>query len=400
MSAQIGLYFPYFHFPNDAWVKVAALYWDKMYRIVPHGIATKRDTNVVTQFCKGQAPFIANIQPGEFYEDLNEIKLEFLKLIENHTEELLKYYGIKNRNNWPDNSYTKKYAPNANPKLAYIYSEKIEDELKRLLLKRKLGTLRSDSGPDYQWIGMHPRLANVYMAALAERLAKRTQSNPVTPDNLNYFSVSGFTFERLSQVLLQHAKIAPGKLTEDEIESRLASIAFRAVMPKDIQNVPLEKIQELREKYPHDFGKFQDFIQKVVTEIPNVKEVEVASFVNDHLIAEYKKIVQPKVDELDDAMRSIAIETIPTIINIEAKVPGILTGAGLLASTTIINPILGATAAVAIGLLKIMGDKRKAVQKEIKQSDVAFLWHVRDDLTPAKSLDWLNIQSRKALFGV
>ena len=231
MSAQIGLYFPYFHFPNDAWVKVAALYWDKMYRIVPHGIATKRDTNVVTQFCKGQAPFIANIQPGEFYEDLNEIKLEFLKLIENHTEELLKYYGIKNRNNWPDNSYTKKYAPNANPKLAYIYSEKIEDELKRLLLKRKLGTLRSDSGPDYQWIGMHPRLANVYMAALAERLAKRTQSNPVTPDNLNYFSVSGFTFERLSQVLLQHAKIAPGKLTEDEIESRLASIAFRAVMP-------------------------------------------------------------------------------------------------------------------------------------------------------------------------
>ena len=47
MSAQIGLFFPYFHFPSDEWVKVAALYWDKMYRIVPYGYGTLRDTKVV-----------------------------------------------------------------------------------------------------------------------------------------------------------------------------------------------------------------------------------------------------------------------------------------------------------------------------------------------------------------
>lgn len=397
MSAQIGLYFPYFHFPNDEWVKVAALYWDKMYRIVPYGIATERDTSVVKGFSKGQTPFIANIHPEEFYEDLHEIKLEFMKLINDHTDELLSYYGINKRKDWPDNEYTKKYAPNgANPKLAYIYSEKIEDELKELLLNSGLGTLRSDSGPDYQWIGMHPRLANVYMAALAERLAKRTQTNPVTPDNLNYFSVSGFTFERLSQVLLQHAKFTSNKLCKDEIASRLANIAFRAVMPKDIQNVPLEKIQKLRENYPRDFSEFQNFVQKVVVDIPKVKEIEAEAFVNDYLEAEFRKTIQPRMDELNDALKSLGINTISTVLNIEAKVPRTSPEVEV-TDRTLNNLIFGATATIAIGLLKIFSDERKVVQKDVKKSDVAFLLQVRDDLTPSKSLELSHAQFSKVL---
>jgi len=400
VSAQIGLYFPYFHFPNDEWVKVAALYWDKMYRIVPRRIDTERDTKTVIELSKGETPFIANISPEDFYNDLEEITGEFVKLIENHEDELLRYYGIENRDNWSDDVYTKKYAPDANPKLAYIYGGKLGRQLERYLLKRGFGTTRSDSSPDYDWIGMHPRLANVYMAALAEKIAETTKTNPVTPDNLNYFSVSGFTFERLSQVLLQHAKIAPGKLNEDEIESRLATLAFRAVMPKNIANVPLEKIQKIRESYPREFGKFQSFVQEVVAKIPEVKEVEVESFVKDFLDVEFRKVIQPKLDELDDALNSMGVETIATVLNMEVKVPEILPATGVVGGTALVNPILGATTGIALGLLKIFGDQRKIVSEKIKGSDVAFLLHVRDDLTPAASLDWLNIQARKALFGV
>lgn len=32
---EIGLYHPHIHFRSDSWIKVAALYWTKMARIVP-----------------------------------------------------------------------------------------------------------------------------------------------------------------------------------------------------------------------------------------------------------------------------------------------------------------------------------------------------------------------------
>jgi hypothetical protein len=238
------------------------------------------------------------------------------------------------------------------------------------------------------------------MAALAETVANKTQSSPLTDDAINYFSLSGFTFERLAQVLLEDAEIVTKKLSEDELETELATISIRAVMPKNIKNIPVEKIIKVREKYSGQFGRFQEFAHNVIAELPNLKLIEGQQFVSDHLEAEYKKNVKPKLDELDDLMNSIGIETIPTIINMEVKLPSLLVGSGLVAATIAVNPILGATAAVAMGLSKIIGDKRKAIKDEIKKSDVAYLMNIRDDLTPAGSLDWLNIQSRKLLFGV
>jgi hypothetical protein len=32
---RFGLYYPYINFRSDSWLKVAALYWPKMARIVP-----------------------------------------------------------------------------------------------------------------------------------------------------------------------------------------------------------------------------------------------------------------------------------------------------------------------------------------------------------------------------
>ena len=34
MSSNVALYYPYIHFRNWAWIKVAALYWPRVARIV------------------------------------------------------------------------------------------------------------------------------------------------------------------------------------------------------------------------------------------------------------------------------------------------------------------------------------------------------------------------------
>lgn len=401
MDAHTGLFFPYLHFPNDNWVKLSALYWDKIYRIVPYGYETKRDTDLVKALSQINNAPIAIIHPDGYWDVMQEIKIAFMKLITTDGDKLKVYYGVDNRDQWENDPYTMQYSPEANPKLVYIYDEKIEEELWKFLLESKLATKRSGQGDDTRWIGMHPRMVNVYMAALAEGLASRIQSHPITNDSVNYFAVSGFTFKRLAQVLLDKVKLTtPAPASDDEIEATLATIALRAVMPKDISNTPIDKILLLREKYSGEYGKFQDFIHKIIVEFPNLKNIQGQEFVQDHLDAVYQKEIKPKLDELDDAMNSIGIETIPTVLNLEVKVPTLLTGAGLITGAAIVNPVLGATAAVALGLLKIIGDKRKAIESEIKISDVAYLLHVRDDLTPLGSLDWLNVQARNLMFGV
>lgn len=149
---------------------------------------------------------------------------------------------------------------------------------------------------------------------------------------------------------------------------------------------------------PRQFGKFQDFIQKTIEQFPFLENMLGEEYVNVHLEAEYKKSVKPKIEELDEILKSIGIETIPTILNMEVKVPALLGSGALLAVAFTLNPILGSTAAVAMGPAKIIGDKRKLIREEIKKSDVAYLMNIRNDLTPKGSLEWLDVQAGKLLF--
>jgi len=398
MTAHIGLYFPYFHFPNDRWLKISLLYWDKVYRIVPRNYRTDRDTEVASQLERHS--FIRSVNPETYEDELIFIKNQFLGLILDHENELVKYYGVGNRNQWQDFEFFNKNAPpTLDRRLSHIFDKKLDHELIGMLLKTGLA-MRDDDARYSGWIGMHPKLANVYMAALAEMLAIQTQTSPLTNEAINYFAMGGFTFERLAQVLLPDAKVVPNALTPEELETHLASIAIQAVMPKNIGEVSVDKIIALREQYSGQFGVFQDFIQRIVLELPNLKAIEGQQFVNDHLDAEFTKSIKPKLDELDDAINSLGIDTVPTILNMEVNVPTVLVGSGVLAGAFAVNPILGATAAVAMGIVKIIGDKRKALKNEIAKSDVAYLMNIRDDLTPAGSLEWLDIQARKALFGI
>jgi hypothetical protein len=49
MDHRTALYYPFIHFPDDEWVKLAALYWNRIARIVPPGYTT-HDSPVVKAF--------------------------------------------------------------------------------------------------------------------------------------------------------------------------------------------------------------------------------------------------------------------------------------------------------------------------------------------------------------
>ena len=47
LTPTIGLYYPWIHFRDDDWVKVAMLYWDRLQRILRHGTQPATATQFV-----------------------------------------------------------------------------------------------------------------------------------------------------------------------------------------------------------------------------------------------------------------------------------------------------------------------------------------------------------------
>jgi len=394
MSAHLGLYFPSFHFPDDEWVKLSALYWDKMYRIVPDKYETPRDTETVIKLAHPDSRFINNLHPEEFYHEMRETTEAFRKLIREHHGELIRKYGVVESSNWLSRLGRQKKKTN----LASINNLKIQHFLHEDLLESGLGIESKES--DY--IEMHPKLVNVYMAALAKAMAggQPFNASPITNSPINYFAVGGFSFERLAQILLDDVEILPKNMAPEEIESRVAFLVIKSVQPENIKDVPVEKILAVREKYKNEMGHFQDFIQAMVNELPNVKEAQSSPFVNDFLEKQYEKKVKPKLDDLEESLKSLGIKTVESFLNLEIKVPSLITSAGLAVA---INPVVGVTTGLGFGLFKTYGeirDRRKSVENKIQNSDVAFLLRVKEDLAPIKSLNWLQSRLRHFTFGV
>src|ERR1700730_15642603 len=88
MPTYHGLYYPYIHFQNEGWLKVAALYWDGMYRIVPPEMLTN-DSDEVKRLEQGG--FISRVHP---YGAAQEIAAPFRELLQSRGNALKEKFGI------------------------------------------------------------------------------------------------------------------------------------------------------------------------------------------------------------------------------------------------------------------------------------------------------------------
>lgn len=93
MPNYIGLYYPYIGFKDDSWVKLAALYWDKLGRIVPGGYHPQ-DSDTVKQLAE-ELGFIENFEVT--YKDQSAIGEMFLSMLRKNLKKLEKLYGISSK---------------------------------------------------------------------------------------------------------------------------------------------------------------------------------------------------------------------------------------------------------------------------------------------------------------
>jgi hypothetical protein len=102
-SATSGFTTPSSTFRNEGWLKLTALYWDSLRRIVPSG-ASVHDTDQVKRLVDDG--FIQNKKP---HGAALQISYPFRELIAAHGHTLRTQFAVAKRDSWPDDPHTQLY---------------------------------------------------------------------------------------------------------------------------------------------------------------------------------------------------------------------------------------------------------------------------------------------------
>ena len=375
MESYKALYYPFIHFKNDEWAKLAALYWDNLGRIVPEHYVTEDSPTV-----KGLGAFIETLRPQWVQFEFTKVFIDF---VGQYAPLLKKKYALSLKNTWPKLKESERPpkpggGSGNDPRLGYIYVEKMSPELYQALFASGLA---APDAPNFPWVGMHPRLAWVYMTALAEELSSERGLRPLTDDERDHVALSGLTTARLAQALLGDVALVNATKSATEIESTLVLLAFQAVIPKDLSQLSVEKVLEFREKYPEERAKFQKGVAELAGSRTWLQSISDRRVLKERLREEVQKEWSVKVTELDEKMHSLGIDTVLGCFNLSTALPATAVAA-LGVFTAVLNPIAAGTAALALGAIPVLRDKQKAAKEALKTSDVAYLYRMEHDLQP------------------
>jgi hypothetical protein len=309
MKNYIGLYYPYIHFRDEGWLKSTLLYWDRIQRIVPEwDPAELGDSETVRRLTN--EGFIQDVNP------INEMRIigdAFLGLIERHGDRLVQRYGIATPSRpgtepWIQEAEPWKSTrpqPDADPRLTYVYYGKLDERLVSALVDADMATplMYHDT------LGMHPDLAAVYLTGLAELVARKTKSHPLTQEPMAHVAATGMTLERLTAGLLLEGE-TPVAEGPDEIRQEMASLAFRAVIPKGVAEIPVDRLIRFRKQRAGDRAEFQERIEQLSRELhDDLRGIRDPEVIRQHIQIKYERTLGVATADLEHELGRAGIES-------------------------------------------------------------------------------------------
>jgi hypothetical protein len=391
MDSYQALYYPYIHFKDDRWLKLAALYWDKVARIVPDSYVTD-DSDTV----KALAPCIMTIAP---YWTPNDFARVFVEFINRYAPQLQAQYALILKHGWPlvpkqDQPPQAGGPSGSDPRLSYIYYEKLDEGVYAALCSSGLA---APDAPYAPWVGMHPRLASVYMTAMAEQIAAHNGLRPLTDEARDHVALSSLSTERLAQVLLGDVKLVDSQATSTEIESTLVSVAFQAIVPANLSDLDPERILEFRERYPEERAAFQTAAADLLGRRDWLSMIEDPRRLEQRLHDEYEKEWDLKLRNLREKLKDVGIDAALGCFNVKAVLPAGISGA--LAGVAL-NSVSAGVAGFALGVVPMLRDKRKQALGALRESPVSYLYRMEQDLAPKDLRGWVTQGAQRFVLGI
>lgn len=403
----IALYYPYIHVRDDTWLKYAALYWPKMGRLRPHGYRTT--DSPVARALRQELDWIVDIEPGAATE---LAKQPFVELLSERAADLRERFSVEHVDGWaarplPEFSNVSQAgaassarpagsvpdgADPLDPRLGYVHVSKVHGDVVQSLVSTGLAVrVRGRGG---WWLGMHPELTNVYTCALVEQVAALNKLHPITDQVLPHTAVSGWTVERLAEVLLGQdwtPEAEPG--AKDVLDPYLLA-AFEMVVPAGLEHVPVDKILEIREEFGAELEAFRDYVTAEVGRISEIGDVRDIAVFQEHLRTEVQASVALRLGELRERMRSVGLESATALANIKSfSLPPLAATAASMAG---MNPSITAPAAIATCIGAAYSGFRRQRRDVVRDSPVGYLLRVGDAVSPSSLTERVRAAMRTA----
>jgi hypothetical protein len=386
----IALYYPYIHVRDGTWLKYAALYWPQLGRLRPPGYPTR--DSAVTRRLQQDLGWIVDVAPERAAE---QVKTSFLELIEEHAPSLRSRFGIDGIDGWPnrpghgslDNvgqvgwsgggatsaGAGTSAAPDLDIRLGYVHVSKVHLRLSLQIVESGLGILRAGRGG-------HPELANVYMCALTEQVAAQNRLHPVTDQALPHSAVSGWTVERLAEVLLGERFSDAGQSRSGDVLQAFALTSVETVVPADLPSVPVDKIVEVRARFGPELDAFREYVTSQVAQLSKIEDVQELTVFQEYVRNEVQHTVARELAELRERLRSVGLESAKALVNIKpVALPPLLAGAANLVG---VNPVVTGAAGVATCLAAVPLQAREQRRELVRQSPVGYLFRIGRELNP------------------
>jgi hypothetical protein len=273
---KMAVYYPYIHIRDERWLKVAALYWPRIVRIVSPDYPT-RDSRLV-ELLISELGLIVDHPPDGAARD---VVAPFEAFVEGLGPTALRRMRVRKESGQLGPERLALPHPPAVFKGAdYIAGEPIVPALghssPEWTASDTAGVHRSEVNPDLadkligaglampargDWLAMNPVLAWLYKCRLTEEFALRNNLVPAT-DQMPAHAVMGGPIDIASLT----ARVFRTHKSAD-FQAGFGLLSIDAVIPRNLDQVPVEKIVEIRHRFSAEFGRWRQYVDAIAAEL-------------------------------------------------------------------------------------------------------------------------------------
>ena len=369
MSFGHALYYPYINLTNKNWVKHALLFWDNISRIVPQSIEPMDSEDIIK--IKEESGFINDYYPERwdishtFHDFSRELKpiLESNRFFHDRYSER-EYHHRQYRRDFQNRR--RFFSELVQTNGSYIHVEKMDTRLKEYLFDIGLAIPGRNEWED--WIKIDNEIGLLYMTYLAKSISKNNSLPIVTDIDLS-FSAS-ICFE--SSINSDY---------NNQFEYKLGNLLIETIVPKNINNVSLDRILEIRRKYD---GERTAFFNEISTLSDTVIGIDNANSLNDAL-HHHSKLILNETRNLEKLYNAHKIETINKFLTISLPTT--------ISSFSDYIPDNGKPFVVAGGIIFGLLSAANSVRKEkleLKNNPKSYLLNLKSELSGGDIIDRIN----------
>ncbi|WP_037568514.1 DUF6236 family protein [Phaeacidiphilus oryzae] len=382
--SDIALYYPDVFVQDETWLKAAALYWPRIARLMTsdYPAGDSRTARVLHD----ELDFFVDVDPEPYGRRVVEDFVRWLGTWED---------PARRPQEAPSRETTEEYLLDGPPypqvpgmpltwPYRWIESECSGDfHLPGWVLDRGIAVVSADEAGK-PWVRLERRLAHVYMTALARKVADANNMAMVTDQQGLPGHPHGWGSEP-----------APYDRTGMDPQAMYAVVALRAVLPRGLEDVPVQHIVEARRALADEFDAFRRHVTELADSFAESAAGQDPAVLRARMEMAADRDIRTLLGDLERGLRSQRLEPVRAVFSLKTpEVPIVLSVLGTTFSghSSLSESALeaGAIAACFVSAGWRAGTRVAASRR----SPAGYLLGLREELDPQNLIDRIRRNRR------